>query len=247
MARTYAGHGTFKSLIGSHRKYVASLKQLDINPREYLFEKLQTIFGYKEFSPDVAENVAKTKSEYDHAVDALVKALVGDVKAVFAPKGAATVGSLTSVMRDWYSSLKETTTQHLYSNSESQTLELIKTVSNDESAIVQRLAKSVTSLRVEDWNEATIETFIKDLTAFKDTVDEYDRKVVSGSSDADTYKLITTNSDGTEVVKTFSKSEYSDRAKLLYNEITNSLDEMGQAITEQEKRQILIEILEKLC
>ena len=56
-----------------------------------------------------------------------------------------------------------------------------------------------------------------------------------------------TDSEGREVVKTFNRSEYSTRAKLLYNEITNSIDEMGQSITEQEKRQILIEILEKLC
>ena len=54
-------------------------------------------------------------------------------------------------------------------------------------------------------------------------------------------------SDGQEVVKSFSRSEYSQRAKLLYNDIMNSIDEMGQAITDQEKRQILFEILEKLC
>ena len=54
-------------------------------------------------------------------------------------------------------------------------------------------------------------------------------------------------SDGQEIVKSFNRSEYSDRAKLLYNDILNSIDEMGQSITEQEKRQILFEILEKLC
>ena len=247
MTRSYAGSGAFKSVLGSHKKYVASLKQLDINPREYLFEKLQGIFGYKEFSPDVAENVANTKKEYDHAVDSLTKILVDDVKTVFAPKGKNSAGTLTSAVKDWYSSLKETTTQHLFSNSESQTLELIKTVSNDEVAFVQRLGKAITSLRIEDWNESTIATFIKDLTVFKKTVDEYDSRAVSDRSGTDTYKLVMTNSDGSEVVKTFSRSEYSDRAKLLYNEITNSLDEMGQAITEQEKRQVLIEILEKLC
>ena len=247
MTRSYSGNGVFKSIIGSHKRYVNSLKQLDINPREFLFEKLQGVFGYKEFSPDIAENVAKTKNEYDHAVDVLVKALVGDLKTMFASKGPTPVGSLTSVMKDWYSSLKETTTQHLFSNNENQTLEIIKTVSNDEGAFVQRLAKVITSLRIEDWNEAMIATFIKDLITFKDTVDKYDSRTINDTSSVDTYKLITTNSDGSEVVKTFSKSEYSDRAKLLYNEITNSIEEMGQAITEQEKRQILIEILEKLC
>ena len=41
--------------------------------------------------------------------------------------------------------------------------------------------------------------------------------------------------------------DYSNRGKLLYNQITQSLDSMGHAISEQEKRQIIMEILQKLC
>ena len=247
MSRNYKGNGEFKSISGSHRKFVNSLKQLDINPREYLFEKVFTFFGFKEFSADIADNIAQTKKEYDDAVPSLVKVLVSDVKALFTPKGQSVRGSLTSIIQDWYASLKDTTIQHLFANSENQILDLMKTITNDEVTFTQRLAKAVTALRVEDWNEGTIGTFIKDLTVFKETVEEYDSQILDESAAADTYKLITTDSEGREVVKTFNRSEYSTRAKLLYNEITNAIDEMGQSITEQEKRQILIEILEKLC
>ena len=82
---------------------------------------------------------------------------------------------------------------------------------------------------------------------FKQTIEEYNSQDAQGFDTADTYKLITITSDGQEVVKSFGRSEYSERAKLLYNDILNSIDEMGQAITDQEKRQILFEILEKLC
>ena len=176
-----------------------------------------------------------------------MKALVSDVKELFTPKGQSIRGSLTSIIQDWYASLKDTTIQHLFANSENQILDLMKTITNDEVTFTQRLAKAVTALRVEDWNEGTVGTFIKDLTVFKETVEEYNSQILDESASADTYKLITTNSEGMEVVKTFNRSEYSTRAKLLYNEITNAIDEMGQSITEQEKRQILIEILEKLC
>lgn len=137
--------------------------------------------------------------------------------------------------------------QSLFTNSENQILDLMRTITNDEITFTKRLAKAITALRVEDWNEGTIATFIKDLSVFKETIEEYDSQIIDETSTADTYKLITTDSMGREVVKTFNRSEYSARAKLLYNEITNSIDEMGQSITEQEKRQILIEILEKLC
>ena len=53
--------------------------------------------------------------------------------------------------------------------------------------------------------------------------------------------------EGNQITKRFEKVESSNRGKLLYNAITSSLDSMGQAISEQEKRQILMEILKKLC
>ena len=247
MTKAYKGNEEFKNITMSRRKFVNSLKQLDINPREYLFEKVFAIFGFKEFNADVVDNIAGTKKEYDNAISSLVKALVSDVKVIFAPKGQEVKSSLTSVIQDWYSSLKDTTIQHLFAYSENQVLDLMRTITNDEITFTQRLAKAITALRVEDWNEGTISTFIKDLIAFKETVEEYDSQTIDETSSADSYKLITTDSEGNEVVKTFNRSEYSTRAKLLYNEITNSIDEMGQSITEQEKRQILIEILEKLC
>lgn len=247
MSKTYKGSDEFKNISASHRKFVNSLKQLDINPREYLFEKVFALFGFKEFNTAVVDNIAQTKKEYDGATASLVKTLVSDVKALFTLKGHDVRGSLTSIIQDWYASLKDTTIQHLFANSENQILDLMKTITNDEITFTQRLAKAVTALRVEDWNESTIATFIKDLTIFKETIEEYDSQIIDEKSSADSYKLITTDSEGREIVKTFSRSEYSARAKLLYNEITNSIDEMGQSITEQEKRQILIEILEKLC
>jgi hypothetical protein len=49
------------------------------------------------------------------------------------------------------------------------------------------------------------------------------------------------------VLKCFDKTKYSNKAKLLLNEVRTAVEEMGQSITEQEKRQVLMELLEKLC
>ena len=249
MTKTYKGIDSkemFKSISASRRKFVNSLKQLDINPRDYLFEKVFEIYGYSEFNVDVVDNVIQTKKEYDEAIDSLIKVLISDVKNIFAQNGN-TRGSLTSIIQDWYSELKETTIQHLFAHNENKILELMQSITNDEKSFIQRIAKAVTSLRIEDWNDKVIVSFIEDLRAFKQTVDEYNSQDAHSSETADTYKLVTMTSDGQEVVKSFNRSEYSDRAKLLYNDILNSIDEMGQAITDQEKRQILFEILEKLC
>jgi hypothetical protein len=50
MTKSYRGHiakDQFKTVSASHKKFVNSLKQLDINPRDYLFEKVFEIYWSK--------------------------------------------------------------------------------------------------------------------------------------------------------------------------------------------------------
>ena len=68
-----------------------------------------------------------------------------------------------------------------------------------------------------------------------------------GSETATNYKVTFVEADGSAITKSFERVEYSNRGKLLFNQITQSLDSMGHALSEQEKRQILMEILKKLC
>lgn len=63
----------------------------------------------------------------------------------------------------------------------------------------------------------------------------------------DTYELTYKDENGKAVTKRFAKVEESRRGKLLYNAIISQLDSMGQAIPEQEKRQILMEVLKEMC
>lgn len=47
--------------------------------------------------------------------------------------------------------------------------------------------------------------------------------------------------------KSFKKIECSRRAVLLEEEIWRTIEEMGQSVTDAEKRQVLVSLLEKLC
>ena len=52
--------------------------------------------------------------------------------------------------------------------------------------------------------------------------------------------------DGKAVTKRFEHTEISSRAKLLLNTITDEIDSMGRSISEQEKRQVLMEVLKNM-
>ena len=122
---------------------------------------------------------------------------------------------------------------------------MISTSTNDDTAFISRLAKAVVGLRIEDWNDKSIQQFIDGLSNFKLVIEEQDIK--DAETTENSYTLTFSGKNGNEITKSFEKCEYSNRAKLLLNEITEAVDSMGQSISENEKRQVLMEILEKLC
>lgn len=238
----------YQSVDAQKIKFLNSLKQQNINAREYLFEKVFDIYNYHEFTCAVIDNITVAKQLFDGAKNSLVKALIDDVKSIF-NKSNIKGASLTSIIKDWYESLKDTTVNHLFLNGEEKILQLMSTISNDEKTFIERLAKAITGLRVDDWNTDIISVFVDDLIAFKKAVEDFDRDISADltSSTSGMYKLSYVSKNGKEVVKTFSKTEYSNTAKLLLNEINTALEEMGQSITEHEKRQVLMDLLEKMC
>jgi hypothetical protein len=245
MEKKYIGNGEYEKLNVQKKKFISSLKQLDANPREFLLEKVFKIFRM-EFSPNIIAIIEETKAEWDNAVSRLIGMIADDVKATFGEKGSK--GSLSSVIKDWYESLNEQTPQYLFAGNEDRILSLLSSVPNDESTFVQRLAKAVTSLRIEDWTAETILTFKRDLTRFKTTVDDHSRQCHGESgSGADLYTITFSDMNGGESTKKFKKTAVSRRAMLLMNDLTTCLEEMGQALTMQEKRQVLVELLERLC
>ena len=245
MTSKYMANGKPETIDQAKRKFVDSLKQLNNNPREFLFETVFEIFSMKGFNVNVISIIRDIKSEYDNAVSVFVRELNSSVLAMFAK--SKTSGSLTSTIRDWYESLNEQSKNYLYAGSENRILELMASITNDEDLFIQRLAKAATSLRIDDWNNDTVHIFLRDLQAFKKTIEDYNDRKQADTDTSMTYEIIITDANGKRIPKCFNKTEYGDHAKLLFNEIASHLDEYGQSITEQEKRQVLIELLEKLC
>ncbi|MCL2063958.1 MAG: hypothetical protein FWG98_06260 [Candidatus Cloacimonetes bacterium] len=244
--KCYRGNNKFEILDQRKKKFINSLRQIDSNPREFLFTKVFLFLGKQEILSNAVPLINEIKNTWDNAISELIKALVQDIKAIFTSNNSQ--ASLPSVVKDWYESLSEKSKHHLYACNENRILSLISSVTNDEATFVQRLAKAVTSLRIEDWNNDTILVFFKDLRKFKETIDAYNNEQKNRTSSvSNEYKITFTDENGNEISKSFERISYSNKAKLLFREIESSIEEMGQSITELEKRQVLVEILQKLC
>ena len=86
------------------------------------------------------------------------------------------------------------------------------------------------------------------LKEYKSTAEDFSNNAISHVGDhSNTYSLTFVDDAGKSMTKRFDKVKQTQRGKLLMNSLIADIESMGYAITEQEKRQILMEVLRKLC
>ena len=185
----------------------------------------------------------------------LEKRLIEETKTMFAiDKNQIMLNrvSLTSVIKDWCETLEPTVFDELFSDGTDKCLALFRTVTNDEVDFVKKLAQLGTDLRIEDWDDNTINRFLDSIKKWKDTagahhgaIDQADDN--PSQQEANTYELTFVDDMGNAMKKRFKKVDSTKRGQLLRNQISSAVDAMGQSISDQEKRQILMEILKGMC
>lgn len=237
-------HAKDKKIESKRLKFVNSLNNNISNPHDYLMKQLPEIMGQESVGMTITDSISKTKEVFDQGKKSLIQYVVNTTQALF---GNSKKASLNTVLHEWYDSLSQATIENLFPNQENSVLNLIQSSSNDEIAFAERIGKAITGLRIDDWDENTIKRYFEGIVSFKNTVDEYNAIEHTQSAEKQKYKIVIVDENGNENTKSFEKVEYSDRAKLLYQDITGAIEDMGRSISEQEKRQILMEILSELC
>ncbi len=234
-----------------HQEMLKLLKQ-NLSGNELLFEQLPKVFGFAEFQDALADNVKLAKDFYDSYLSEVKKVLKEEVKEIFVlqkDKNNVDRMSLSSVIKDWCESLNQTVFEQLFIDGTDKCLGLLKTITNDDDLTIVRLAKLATDLRIEDWDEKVKILFTSNVKKYKETAEGYHSTKESAGKEQNTsaYQISFTDDNGDVITKRFDKVEGTGKGRLLYNQVTAALDSMGRSISDQEKRQILMEILKKIC
>lgn len=235
----------------SDLKFISFIKQSNANPRELLFEKFIKAYEFECFNIDVFKNIKEIKNRLENAKIGLIEKLIIDVSDIFI-KFESKEASLASIITSFTESLKPTTLNYLFPDGEHRVLEILCNINNNENEFIEKLAKAVTGLRIDDWSDDTVIIFIQNLITIKKSILDIDTNEKldnheNMSIESNSYAVVFHDESGKEVKRTFEKISYSPRGKLLFNQIKSAIDDMGQSITEQEKRQILMEFIEKFC
>lgn len=259
----------FAAVRKEYSDFLNILKQGGFGANEILFEKIPCAF--KKEKPEQAdfalsENIKSAKNFFDSALENFTEKIIDETKNFF-DKNAGEK-SLKNVIADFCAELEPETESHVFENGAHSLLKIYKSAGNDEKQTAFEMAKVLTGLSIDDWNDETVDVFFERLSELNKTLMEFRNPsgLRQSQSPADSFENLAgakntvpykgTNNyeirfvqNGTENAKSksFKKVECSVRAKSLEEEIWRTIEEMGQSVTDAEKRQVLVSLLEKLC
>lgn len=273
----------FAAVRKEYSDFLNILKQGGFGANEILFEKIPCAF--KKEKPEQAdfalsENIKSAKNFFDFALENFTEKIIEETKNFFGKNAGEK--SLKNVIAEFCAELEPETEDHVFENGAHLLLKIYKSAGNDEKQTAFEMAKVLTGLSIDDWNDETVDVFFerldelnKTLLDFKDNsvakknepalrqaqcpLDSSEKSVdanIDGvsistfveSRAADNYEIrFVQNGTGNAKLKSFKKVECSVRAKSLEEEIWRTIEEMGQSVTDAEKRQVLVSLLEKLC
>lgn len=231
----------------------AFLQALRKNTGSYdlVFKVIPKIYGAETVNKELADKVKTTKKFFDGALSGLKNELSQKIRQIFCTLDtvACEKMSLTSIIRDWSEKIDQAAFEQLFTDGTNRCLALFKEVTNDEDDFIIKVAKLATDLRIEDWDDDVIDMFNRNMEQYRNTAENFqrDEETTVAPDITEDYELTYKDENGAAVIKRFTKVEESKRGKLLHNAIITQLESMGQAISEQEKRQILMEVLKEMC
>lgn len=235
------------------RRQLEMMKLLrqNISSSDLLFKKLPEAVDYHGDYADAATDIIDAKDVFDGLIIELKQELISKTKAAFLPdndKKSSKKTTLIDAAKDWCDRLDPKSFEQLFSDGTDRFLQHLRSMTNDEDLFITRFAKLATDLRLEDWDGKTIKHYIDALARFMKTAKDFHSSVVAETiNDTASYQVTFADEEGDSTTRRFDRVEVSARGKLLFNQITASLEAMGHSISEQEKRQILMEVLKKLC
>ncbi len=236
-----------------HRRQLEMIKLLrqNISSSDLLFRRLPEVMDSLGDYDDAATDIIDAKGAFDGLLNELKQNLIQETKLSFLPEKDKKSGknlSLTDAAKEWCDRLDPKSFEQLFPDGTDRFLQHIRGMTNDEDLFITRLAKLATGLRLEDWDSKTANRYSESLAGFMKTAEEFHSNVVAETINGTTsYQITFADEGGVNMTRRFDKVEISARGKLLFKQITTSLAAMGQSISEQEKRQVLMEVLKKLC
>ena len=228
------------------------LKTPGIGAQEILFNRTKKIFNSDDYANEIFHKIDEFKFYYDNALNNLEVSLISLTKKILGEKNER--NNLCTCGKNFKDSLDKHISEHRFENhAENLYIVFESCGGNNENKVVKTLAVNLTGINTVDWSESTIKIYerqlieyVKTLRNYKYTEEIKHNEEPKAESSNGTYFFNFVDENGKSFKRNFDKVECSKKANVLHSEISSILEEYGQSISDGEKRQVLIKILEDL-
>lgn len=213
---------------------------------DLLFHRVPSIVkGTNEFqicdAEIYVELVRKIKEELESHLLVVRTQLAENVKHAFGVPGVSR--SLAIIIRDWYAGLSDRTKNYAFSGTAFRVLALARALDReDDRQVLDELVQVAVGLDLEDWSDAVAATFQEELGQAIEVIMAVERDSVPKEH----HRVSFMTEDGGLSERVFPKVEVSALGKILFSELASSLDGFADAISIDEKRQILLDLLQNI-
>lgn len=215
------------------------LIKFDINPRKFIFEDLLKYLNV--ISYDECINKLKEIKNYLNNYDSLLReSLIKRTNKIF---DHSYKGSLAGCLKNWKLTLNKEQLNHLYDIKTNEFLRALDDLEKSDSDLLDKLAAIFVNLAIYDWNDESVDEFLLEINNAKSVIENYEVATDLNSSNGLIKLIFEVNDESVE--KTFNRVERSLLGATLFNAIEEAMEEYGDSIEDSEKRNILIDILEK--
>jgi|LFRM01.2.fsa_nt_gb hypothetical protein len=228
----------------SFRKSIRNLRYLS---SRILYADIPKIFGFDRIDNSNCQLLVSNINTIKEEMESYHLSVIYEFERQLLKRIPSSDGkTLLTSLRRWYEGLTPVQKERLYSDTTQEVLKLVETFKGeDHLEFTKHLLFIMSGIRVEDWSDLTAIGIVEEFEQIIIEVESLREDEVATSL-AGEITLEYKNSNGEQVRRTFPKSKISDSGELLKNVLQSYLEEFGDAIANNEKRSILISLLEEL-
>lgn len=215
-------------------KIKSALLKPDINNNEFLFITIPKIFSVEDFN-SASKMIEQMKKSFDEYVSKYIEKLIIKTKDLINPNYK---GSLSTLLMEWNKSLDCSIKNNIYDVRTKNLINLLEKLNtHDEYEVIELLSKIFTSFYVEDWQSNQIDEYSFN---FKETIEKLKNVNISFDS---VQKIVLINGNETVERNITSQNNISALGKTMKNNIEEIIEEYGNSLSEEEKVNILLNIM----
>lgn len=216
-------------------RFKSELLRPDINNNELLFNTLPNLFP-GDFQI-VVQEIRTMKQTFDAFLSNYQMEVIQRSKAILNPSYK---GSFVTLLKELSDEIGNGLHHQILDLKTKAFVEYISNIqTHDENKVINKIVKIVTGFYIEDWQPSEMENYENALKQLKEKLQKKDDMTSSHQ------KIILINGDKTVEKNLAIHSEISALGVTMMNNIEEILEEYGGALDEQEKINVLLEIMKK--